>query len=116
MNPYLVAFNAWNETRTLHVTFKEVRSSGDPAFQKGAEEPLNLTGELQVSAVELMRSVVTMKGRQRGTFIYHLLESFFRTYILQTPRSTHLDFSPYDMSQRPYPSNILHEIKTGIKN
>ncbi|XXG62627.1 hypothetical protein AAC387_Pa05g0950 [Persea americana] len=112
MNPYLLAFNTWNETRTLHVTFKEVAPSDDPAIEKCTEEPLNLTGEIQVSAIELFKSAVTLKGNQRGTFVYRLLESFFRTYILQTPRSSHLDFSPYDMSQRPYPSNILHEIKT----
>lgn len=109
MNPYLVASYAWAETRTLHVTFKEIRPKDD-----SLEEPLNLTGQLRVSIVELMRSLVTLKGHQRGKFVYHLLQSFFRTYILQSPRLSHLDFSSFNLTQKPYPPTTLHEIKTGI--
>lgn len=109
MNPYLVASYAWAETRTLHVTFKEIRPKDD-----SLEEPLNLTGQLRVSIVELMRSLVTLKGHQRGKFVYHLLQSFFRTYILQSPRLSHLDFSSFNLTQKTYPPSTLHEIKTGI--
>lgn len=115
VNPYFLALNAWNETRTLHVTFKEVHPNDATKFQQGtasSEESLDLTGELHLSAHELLRSLVTMKGCQRGRFIYHLLQSFLRTYLLRTPRMPHVDYSSYKLTERPYPPHILHKITT----
>lgn len=116
MNPYLLGSYAWSESRTLHVTFRTVHHNDGVQIKNSnslTEESLNLKGELRVSILELLRSLITMKGNKRGRFICLLLQSLFRTYILQTPRSSHLDFSPLDMNQRPYPPSILHETRTG---
>lgn len=116
MNPYLLGSYAWSESRTLHVTFKTVHHSDDVEIKSSnnlIEESLNLKGELHVSILELLRSLITMKGNKRGSFICLLVQSLFRTYILQIPRSSHLDFSPLDMNQSPYPPSTLHETTTG---
>ncbi|XXG62726.1 hypothetical protein AAC387_Pa05g1039 [Persea americana] len=116
MNPFFLALNGWSETRTLHVTFKEVQPKDATKLQQGTsstEEPLDLIGELHLSTFELLRSLVTMKGRQSGRFIYYLLQSFFRTYILQTPRMPYVDFSCYKLTEKPYPPHTLHSITTG---
>ncbi|XP_050227477.2 uncharacterized protein LOC126677073 isoform X2 [Mercurialis annua] len=106
LNPYLFAFNAWQETRTLHVTLKKV-----PANCSSTVVILN--GELQISSVELLKSFISLKGQTAGRFIYVLLQTFVRTYILQTPRGSHLDFIPINSCHEPYPSSILHKIKSG---
>ncbi|XXG88455.1 hypothetical protein AAC387_Pa12g0663 [Persea americana] len=115
MNPYLLGSYAWSESRTLHVTFKRVHHNDDVEIKHSnnlTEESLNLKGELHVSILELLRSLITMKGNKRGRFIFLLVQSLFRTYILQTPRSSHLNFSSLDMNQRPYPPSTLHETAT----
>ncbi|XP_077232090.1 uncharacterized protein LOC143866500 [Tasmannia lanceolata] len=115
MNPYLLASYAWSESRTMHVTFKAVHQIDKVNLGRShelTEEMLNLKGELHVSTVELVRCLITMKGDQKIRFISLLLQSLLRTYILQIPRSRHVDFGPLDMNQRPYPPCIHHEMKT----
>ncbi|XP_077230382.1 uncharacterized protein LOC143866499 [Tasmannia lanceolata] len=115
MNPYLLASYAWRESRTMHVTLKTIHQIDNIEHQRCrglTEETVNLKGELHLSTVELVRSLISMTGNQKRRFINLLLRSLFRTYILQTPRSRHVDFGPLDMNQRPYPPCIHHEMKT----
>ncbi|XP_050227475.1 uncharacterized protein LOC126677072 isoform X2 [Mercurialis annua] len=107
LNPYLFAINAWKETRTLHVTFKKL------SVNSKSDAMVTLRGELQVSFVELLKSSISLKGNCSARFIHILLQTFVRTYILQRPRGSHMDFIPTDSCHVPYPSSTLHEIKSG---
>ncbi|KAK1288105.1 hypothetical protein QJS10_CPB19g00416 [Acorus calamus] len=84
---------------------EEEIGSNDP---KG--EMISLHGELQLSVIELLRSIVTMKGNGKFKFVGLLLRSFLRTYILQTPRCDM--YNPLEMIERAYPSSTIHEMRT----
>ncbi|KAL6005322.1 hypothetical protein ACLOJK_005887 [Asimina triloba] len=106
MNPFfLVAYTLWEST-TLHVTFKSVKHSSL------REEPLNLTGELRLSMVDLVRSLISLRGKQKGKFVGLLLQSLSRTYITQQPRAIHEEIKCLDMNPSTYPPYINHEITT----
>ena len=107
MNPFLLALNGWKESTTLHVTFSKVTKNPP------REEMVNLKGELHISVIELLKTVMTLKGNNRGKFVGLLLQSLVRTYILQIPRGSRKYFTPSEVYERPYPSSTLHEIKTG---
>ncbi|XP_059462770.1 uncharacterized protein LOC132191696 [Corylus avellana] len=106
MNPYLLGLYAWRETTTLHVTFKKVVENNS------REDTVNLRGELCISMVQLLKSILSLEGNERGRFIRHLLHTFLRTYFLQIPRGSHKDFTLSDSYVKPYPSSTLHEIQT----
>jgi hypothetical protein len=110
MNPYLFGLYAWRETTTLHVTFKKV------VEKNSREDMVNLKGELCISMVQLLKSIISLEGNERGRFVRHLLHTLLRTYFLQIPRGSHKDFTLSDSYVKPYPSSTLHEIKTGIRN
>lgn len=113
MNPYLFGLYAWRETTTLHVTFKKVVENNS------REGMVNLKGELCISMVQLLKSILSLEGNKRGRFIRLLLHFLLSTYLLQIPRGSHKDFTlsnSYVKPYGPYPSSTLHEIKTGIKN
>lgn len=92
----------------MHVTFKKIANKGS------TEEMISLKGELRISMMEFLKSLISLRGSRRGRFICLFLQTLLRTYILQVPRGSHNDFDPLDIQLRPYPSSILHEIKTGI--
>ncbi|CAK9167617.1 unnamed protein product [Ilex paraguariensis] len=106
MNPFFLALYGWKESTTLHVTFNKVTNNTP------REEMVNLRGELHISMIELLRTVMTLKGNNRGKFVGLLLQSLFRTYILQIPRGSRKYFTPSEVYERPYLSSTLHEIKT----
>ena len=95
---------------TLHVTFKKV------AENNSREDMMHLKGELNISMIELLKSFISLRGNNRGSFICHLLYALYRTYFLQIPQGIHRDFTPSDLYLKFYPSSTLHEIKTGNKN
>ncbi|KAK0584231.1 hypothetical protein LWI29_009700 [Acer saccharum] len=105
MHPFLFALYAWRETTTLHVTFKKL------AGNKSQDETINLIGELRISMIELLKSFMSIEGNKRR-FIYHLSQTFLRTYILQIPRGSHKDCSLSHSYRKSYPDSTLHEIKT----
>ncbi|KAK4833807.1 hypothetical protein QYF36_011708 [Acer negundo] len=105
MHPFLFALYAWRETTTLHVTFKKL------AGNKSEDKMINLIGELKISMIELLKSLMSLEGNKRR-FIYHLSETLLRTYILQIPRGSHKGCSLSHPYQKPYPDSTLHEIKT----
>ncbi|XP_024980924.1 uncharacterized protein LOC112517781 [Cynara cardunculus var. scolymus] len=106
MNPFLLGLYGWKESTTLQVTFKNV-TKNDPS-----EEMVDLMGELHISTIALMRSLISMEGNNKMTFVWHLLQSLFRTYIVQKPRGNYMGFSPQELMDRSYPSSTLHEIET----
>ena len=110
INPYLFALYAWRETTTLHVTFKKIVENNS------REDKVHLKGELRISMVELLKSFISLGGKNRGRFICLLLCTLLRTYFLQIPQRSHKDFTPSDLYLKYYPSGTLHEIKTGIRN
>jgi hypothetical protein len=77
MNPYLFGLYAWRETTTLHVTFKKVVENNS------REDMVNLKGELCISMVQLLKSIISLEGNERGRFVRHLLHNLLRTYFLQ---------------------------------
>ncbi|ESR43391.1 hypothetical protein CICLE_v10011029mg [Citrus x clementina] len=105
MNPFLFALYAWRETTTLHVTFKNVSGNGL------RDEVTNLTGELKISVIELLKSLMTLEGNRRINFACLLTQSVLRTYILQIPRGGHNDCNMPDSYHKHYPSSSVHEIK-----
>ena len=110
MTPYLFALYAWKESTTLHVTFKKV------AENNSKEDMMLLKGRLSVSMVELLKSLISLRGNNKGGFICHLLYTLYRTYFVQKSQGNHKDFPPKDLYHKFYPSSTLHEIKTGIRN
>ncbi|XP_072999091.1 uncharacterized protein [Typha latifolia] len=114
MNPYLLAVNAWRESTTLQVTFKTLaRNCYNELKLSGDEELVDLKGELHISFFELLRSLMSLKGKNRSAFLCLLLQSLWRTYILQVPRERTIDSTRMDATiQVPYPRSIFHELKT----
>lgn len=91
----------------MHVTLRTVSQNSSK------EEMVDLKGKLCLSMIELLKSLISLKGNSRGRFVCLFLQCLLRTYFLQTPRGIHMDFTPSDFKQRPYPPSSLHEIKTG---
>lgn len=110
MNPFLFGLYLWKESTVMHVTFKKITINSIKD-----QEAVNLKGDLHISMIELVRSLISMKGNGKGKFIRLLLQSFFRTYILQIPRGSYKGFTTSEVYQRPYPSSNLLEIKTGMQ-
>ena len=107
MNPYLFALFSWRETTQLYVTFKKL--AGNFAGEVG----LNLKGELRISMIELLKSLVSLEGNRKGKFIYLFTLNLLRTYILQIPRESHKEYTLTDSYNKSYPASTFHEIKTG---
>ncbi|KAI3871972.1 hypothetical protein MKX03_016745 [Papaver bracteatum] len=107
MNPYLLASYGWKETTTLRVTLAEINRNNSKA------EMVDLKGELCITFGNLVKSLISLEGNKKGRFVYLLLQSFWRTYILQTPRGNPICLLPSsELEHKPYPPSDLHEIKT----
>ncbi|KAL5740012.1 hypothetical protein ACOSQ2_029192 [Xanthoceras sorbifolium] len=102
MHPFLFPLYAWRETTTLHVTFKKLDGN------KSKDKMINLIGELRISMIELLKSLISLRGNKRR-FIYLFSRALLRTYILQIPRGSHKESHSY---YKPYPDSTLHEIET----
>lgn len=107
MNPFLLGLYGWKESTTLQVTFKKVKKN-DPN-----EEMVDLKGVLHISTFALMRSLLSMQGNNKMKFVLLLLQSIFRTYVIQKPRGNFIGSPHVEPVNGPYPSSILHEIRTG---
>ncbi|KAI0519471.1 hypothetical protein KFK09_006919 [Dendrobium nobile] len=115
MNPFLLASHAWQESTTMHVTFRKIDNNDGKAHiqhNNSGDELLSLQGELRISIFQLLRSVVGLKGKHRSKFICLLLQSLWRTYILQVPRYIKEDFNSPEVERVPYPPYILHSLNT----
>lgn len=106
MNPYLLALYTLSESTTLNVTMRKITNNDQE------RESLNLQGKLHISMIELMKSIWSLEGGSKRSFIYLLSQSLFRTYILQDPRGRHLDFASKDVETSPYPDSTIREIRT----
>ncbi|KAI3856011.1 hypothetical protein MKW92_026529 [Papaver armeniacum] len=106
MNPYLLALYSWKETTTLHVTLKRIN---EPSLNS---ETMDIKGELHLSVVNLLKSLISLEGNKKGRFICLLLQSFWRTYISQIPRGNPVHISSFGSSQKPYPKSDIHEMMT----
>ncbi|KAK2984165.1 hypothetical protein RJ640_020575, partial [Escallonia rubra] len=107
LNPYLLGIYGLKESTTMHVTFRKVTN-----YSPG-EEMENLKGELHISVIDLLRSVISLEGKRRVNFVFCLLQSLLRTYILQVPRGSDKSSMGSEIFQQPpYLSSSLHEIKT----
>lgn len=106
MHPFLCALYALRETTTLHVTFEKLVEN------PSQYEIMNLKGELRISVLELLKSIMSMNGNRRS-FIWSFSLSLLRTYFLQRPRVV-LNDSLLHSYLKSYPDSTLHEIKTGI--
>ncbi|XP_039121514.1 uncharacterized protein LOC120258220 isoform X1 [Dioscorea cayenensis subsp. rotundata] len=116
MNPYILATYAWKESKTLHVTFKEFTGKDDKQSKicgDNNQQKVDLNGELHLSVLELLKSLISMQGNQKGLFVCLLLQSLWRTYILQIPRNAEPKFTNFDKNNKTYPTSCLHELKTG---
>ncbi|XVE61454.1 hypothetical protein DITRI_Ditri06bG0041500 [Diplodiscus trichospermus] len=106
MNPYMFALYSWRETTALYVTFKKL--AGNFAGEAG----LNLKGELRISMIELLKSLIGLDGNRKGRFIYLFSLNLLRTYILQIPQESHKEYTLTDSRNNSYPESTFHEIKT----
>ncbi|KAI3471916.1 hypothetical protein Pfo_028604 [Paulownia fortunei] len=104
MNPYLLALYAWRESTTLNVTLRKITNN--------REDMMNLKGTLHISLLELLKSMCALRGGSRSKFICLLMQSLLRTYILQAPRGSLINFTPLKLAREPYPNSTIHEIKT----
>ncbi|KAJ7976152.1 Long-chain-alcohol oxidase FAO4B [Quillaja saponaria] len=108
MNPYLFALYSWRETTTLHVTLRKVID------ESPRDEMVNLKGELNISLIELFKSVASLTGNRKGRFICLLASTILRTYIIQIPRWGYKNLIlSADFYHKAYQREKLHEIKTG---
>lgn len=85
-------------------------------MNNSGEDEMNLKGEFHISMAELLKSLLSLEGNNRGMLVRLLLRTFLRTYIVQIPRGSHKDFTISDSCLKRYPSSTLHEIKTGSRN
>lgn len=108
LNPFLLGLYVWEESTLMQITLKRMTENS-----REDHKDLNLKGDLHISVIELLRTVISMKGYSKGKFICLLFQSFLRTYILQIPRGSYKAFINSEGCQRPYPSNNLLQIKTG---
>ncbi|XP_065857543.1 uncharacterized protein [Euphorbia lathyris] len=106
MNPHLFALYAWKETTTLYVTFKKL------GINSSSDTMVNLRGELRVSFVELVKSFISLRGKNAGRFLNILLQTFVTTYVLRIPRGCLKHFIQNDSCHKHYPDSNLHQIKT----
>ncbi|KAI3749921.1 hypothetical protein L2E82_20542 [Cichorium intybus] len=106
MNPFLLGLYGWKESTTLQVTFKKLEKNSP------SEEVVDLKGVLHVSTIALVRSLISMEGNNKMKFVWLLLQSIFRTYVIQKPRGNFMDSPQVEPVERPYPSSTLHEIRT----
>ncbi|XP_031254887.1 uncharacterized protein LOC116112914 [Pistacia vera] len=106
MNPFLLALYAWREATTLHVTFKNI--SG----KSSRPEAINITGELRISLIELLKSLMSLEGNRRRRFVALFAQALLRTYILQIPRRNPEVCTLLDSYDKTYPNSTLYEIKT----
>ncbi|XP_034229627.1 uncharacterized protein LOC117638642, partial [Prunus dulcis] len=110
MNPFLLASYAWREATTLHVTFEKV---ADKSSKNDDHDKVILKGELSISMMELLKSLVSFEGNKKGKFLSLLSGTLFRTYFLQMPRGSQEHFNLSDCEHKySYPSSTLHDIKT----
>lgn len=107
MNPYLLALYIWGESTTLHVTLRKITTDN-----MIGEHNMELKGKLHVSPFELLKSVCAFEGRGTSKFISLLLQSLFRTYILQLPQRSLSTSTPKEVAHEPYPEYTIQEIKT----
>ncbi|XP_040373128.1 uncharacterized protein LOC112193739 isoform X2 [Rosa chinensis] len=103
MNPYFFPLYAWREMTTLHVTLEKVSE------EDSKDEKVVLKGELHISMTELLKSIISLQGNNRGRFMCLLSGSFLRTYFLPIPRGNQGDLVLSE--DKSYPSSTLHEIK-----
>ncbi|KVH94537.1 4Fe-4S ferredoxin, iron-sulfur binding, conserved site-containing protein [Cynara cardunculus var. scolymus] len=96
MNPFLLGLYGWKESTTLQVTFKKVKKNSP------SEEMVDLKGELHISTIALLGSLISMEGNNRMKFVWLLLQSLFRTYILQKPRGNYMGFAPPELLNRQW--------------
>ncbi|WOG89520.1 hypothetical protein DCAR_0208758 [Daucus carota subsp. sativus] len=107
LNPFLLGFYMIKESTSMNVTFKKVTANNTKE-----QEAIVLKGELHISVLEIIKCLISMKGRCKGKFICLLLESFLRTYILRLPRGINKDFTTPHVLEKPYPSSDLLKIET----
>ncbi|KAL3642697.1 hypothetical protein CASFOL_013512 [Castilleja foliolosa] len=109
MNPYLLGMYVWRESTTLNVTLRKISDN-----MMVDEETMCVKGKLRVSLFELVKSICALRGGyDRFKFIYRLMESLFRTYIVQAPRGSLIHSTPTNLARpEPYPNSTTHEIKT----
>ncbi|ONK71300.1 uncharacterized protein A4U43_C04F7050 [Asparagus officinalis] len=105
MNPYLLAMYGFKESTTLHVSFRTLPTND-------SEVLINLRGELHISVFELVKSFWRLEGKYSWEFVRSLLQSLWRTYILQIPRQIKCDVGLSDTIEIPYPPSAVHELKT----
>ncbi|KAJ0972728.1 hypothetical protein J5N97_020687 [Dioscorea zingiberensis] len=116
MNRYILAAYAWQESRTLRVSFKGLTKKDDKnpkGCQDHDQQDIDLKGELQLSAFELLKTLISMRGNQKRQFVCLLLQSLWRTYITQIPLEAEPKCRSFDMNNKTYPPSILYELKTG---
>ncbi|KAL4558326.1 hypothetical protein LXL04_036524 [Taraxacum kok-saghyz] len=106
MKPFLLGLYGWKESTTLQVTFKKVKKDDS------SEEMVDLKGVLHISMFELMRSMISMEGKNKLKFMWLLLQCIFRTYVMQKPRGNFIGSHNIEPLDRPYPSSTFHEIRT----
>ncbi|KAL8113468.1 hypothetical protein AgCh_020688 [Apium graveolens] len=107
LNPFLFGLYMIKESTSMNITFRKVIMSNTKE-----QETVILEGDLHVSVLEIIKSLISMTGRCKGKFICLMLQSFLRTYILQIPRGINKDFTALDIYQKSYPSSDLLEIET----
>ncbi|XP_020262326.1 uncharacterized protein LOC109838281 [Asparagus officinalis] len=108
MNPYLLAMYALHESTTLHANFRTLSANDSEA----TGELFTLRGELHISLFEVLKSFLKLEGRHRREFVCSLLQSLWRTYILQIPRQMKCDVGLPNITEIPYPRSTIHELKT----
>ena len=108
MKPFLLGLYGWKESTTLQVTCKKVKKDDS------SEEMVDLKGVLHISMFELIRSLISIEGKKKLKFVWLLLQSIFRTYVMQKPRGNFMGSQTVEPLDRPYPTSTFHEIRTGI--
>ncbi|KAH9307741.1 hypothetical protein KI387_035652, partial [Taxus chinensis] len=110
MHPFLFGSFGWTESTTLHVNLRQItRNHQNYRVSYHNAGLVELEGDLRVSAIGLLRSLITLRGNDKGKFVSLLIQSLIRTYILQRPRGDLSNFYG-SIKKYTYPCHMLHEI------
>ncbi|XP_057857842.2 uncharacterized protein LOC131066953 [Cryptomeria japonica] len=113
MHPFLFCCFGWKESTTLHAKLRQItRIYQNYRVANFNADLVELEGDLKVSAIGLLQSLISLRGNWKGKFVSLLGQSLIRTYILQRPREV-LSNAHCTAKQSNYPCHVLHKITAG---
>ncbi|KAH7447450.1 hypothetical protein KP509_01G107600 [Ceratopteris richardii] len=111
MKPFWLGLTALTESRTLELELNVVSNDLTRGTTRTTGYMTTMRGTVQISFINLLLSLISMKGPRKFDFVSSLLLSLFRTYFLSTSRLQPSFLENYGESQQ-YPQYTVHDMVT----